>query len=125
MDGQRFDVMTRAMAGRGSRRGAVGWLAGLAGAFLAVGAAEPSRAGFNCTYIGCGCATGTLHPCNDGLICCASSPGTPGGAGVCSNPSDCDAPCAGTGGYCSDSCNWGDTCPECCSGYCGNLGRCA
>ncbi|MFN8593078.1 MAG: hypothetical protein U0031_16605 [Thermomicrobiales bacterium] len=125
MDGQRFDAVTRSLASLESRRSIVRRLILAAGALFAAALPVRARAGFNCTYIGCGCATGTLHPCNDPLVCCASSPGTPGGAGVCSNASDCDAACAGSGGYCSDSCNWGDNCPECCSGWCGNTGRCA
>ena len=125
MDGQRFDRVARSLATRQTRRGTVQRLAAVAGAMIAAGLPARSKAGYNCDYIGCGCATGTLHPCSGGLVCCPSSPGMPGGAGVCSNPSDCDAGCAGSGDYCSDSCNWGDNCPECCSGYCGNLGSCA
>jgi hypothetical protein len=125
MDARRFDAVTRSLAAPQTRRSVLGRLAAIAGALGMAAIPIRARAGFNCTYIGCGCATGTLHPCNDPLVCCPSSPGTPGGAGVCSNESDCDAPCAPSGGYCSDSCNWGDTCPECCSGYCGNTGSCA
>lgn len=125
MDGERFDTATRALANRQTRRGMLRWLAAAAGTLVIAALPVRARAGFNCSYIGCGCATGTLHPCNSPLVCCASSPGTPGGAGVCSNASDCNAPCSPSGGYCSDSCNWGDTCPECCSGYCGNTGSCA
>ena len=125
MDAQRFDTMTRSLATRQTRRGTLRRLTAVAGALVAAGIPSRSEAGHNCTYIGCGCATGTLHPCSDGLVCCASNPGMPGGAGVCSNPSDCDGGCAGPGGYCSDSCNWGDNCPACCSGWCGNLGQCA
>lgn len=125
MDGERFDAVTRALAVRQSRRGVTRRLAVAVGALVVAGLPARSRAGFNCDYIGCGCATGTWHPCNDGLVCCPSSPGLPGGAGVCSLPSDCGGPCAGTGGYCGDSCNWGDNCPACCSGWCGDLGSCA
>jgi hypothetical protein len=125
MDGERFDAVARSLATRQTRRGALRRIAAAAGALLALALPVRARAGFNCNYIGCGCATGTLHPCVDPLVCCASSPGTPGGAGVCSNVSDCDAPCAPSGGSCSGSCNWGDNCPECCSGWCGNLGSCA
>jgi len=125
MDGDRFDAATRSLAGRQTRRGTLRGLAAGVGALLAASIPTRARAGFNCDYIGCGCATGTLHPCIDGLVCCASSPGTPGGAGVCSQPSDCDGSCAGSGGSCGSSCNWGDNCPACCSGWCGNLGSCA
>lgn len=125
MDGERFDSVVRGFARPRTRRGLLGRLAAASGALLVASTPLKVRAGFNCDYIGCGCATGTLHPCIDGLVCCASSPGTPGGAGVCSQPSDCDGSCNGTGGDCGASCNWGDNCPMCCSGWCGDLGSCA
>ena len=125
MDGKRFDRVTRYLASPQTRRSTMRRLLAAAGALAAAGLPARSKAGFNCDYIGCGCATGTLHPCIDGLVCCASSPGTPGGAGVCSQPSDCGGPCTGSGGACSGSCNWGDNCPGCCSGWCGDLGSCA
>jgi hypothetical protein len=125
MDGRRFDAVARSLAARQDRRGLLRWAVGVAGSLFILALPPRARGGFNCDYIGCGCATGTLHPCVDPLVCCASSPGTPGGAGVCSNASDCDAPCAPSGEGCSGSCNWGDTCPECCSGYCGQFGSCA
>jgi hypothetical protein len=113
MDGQRFDAVTRSLATRQTRRGTLRRLAAAAGALLAAGVPTRSKAGHNCTWIGCGCATGTLHPCIDGLVCCASNPGMPGGAGVCSNPGDCYGPCTGSGGSCT-SCNWGESCPRSC-----------
>jgi len=125
MDGERFDAVARSLASRLSRRGSVRRLAAVAGALIALGVPVRSEAGFNCNYIGCGCSSGTLHPCVDPLVCCPSSPGTPGGAGVCSNASDCYGPCAASGDSCGGSCNWGDNCPECCSGYCGMYGSCA
>jgi hypothetical protein len=124
MDGQQFDAMTRSMATRQTRRGTLRRLAAAAGALVVASVPGRSRAD-HCSYIGCGCSTGTLHPCGSGLVCCPSSPGTPGGAGVCSNPGDCSGPCRGSDEFCSGSCNWGDNCPECCSGWCGNMGRCA
>jgi len=125
MDGQRFDAAIRALAVRKSRRGTLRTVAAATGALFVASLPIKARAGFNCSYIGCGCATGTLHPCSDGLVCCASSPGTPGGAGVCSQSEDCGGPCAGSGDSCGGSCNWGDNCPACCSGWCGDLGSCA
>jgi hypothetical protein len=131
MDGGRFDAMVRRLADQGSggtrsRRAA---LRGAAAALLAAATAGKVGGGIagasHCTYVGCGCATGTYHPCDDGLVCCPSSPGTPGGAGVCESPGDCNSACNGSGYYCGDSCNWGDTCPSCCSGYCGSTGACA
>jgi hypothetical protein len=125
MDSKRFDAVTRSLVNRETRRGVLGKLAAMTGAMFIAALPLKARAGFNCNYIGCGCATGTLHPCNSGLVCCASSPGTPGGAGVCSQPSDCGGPCTGSGGSCGTSCNWGDNCPACCSGWCGDFGSCA
>ena len=127
MEPRRFDAFARGLAQAHSRRGALRRLA-VAGAAALLGrsAVAPERAqADHCNYIGCGCATGTLHPCGSGLVCCPSSPGLPGGGGVCSQPSDCGGSCTGSGGYCGDSCNWGDTCPACCSGYCGQFGACA
>jgi hypothetical protein len=123
MDGQRFDAVARSLATRQTRRGTLRRLVAVAGALIAAGLPARSKAGHNCTWIGCGCASGTLHPCIDGLVCCASNPGMPGGAGVCSNPGDCYGPCTGSGGSCT-SCNWGESCPQCCSGYCGDYGSC-
>ena len=125
MDGQRFDAVARSLATRQTRRGTLRRLAAASGALMARAIPGRSKAGYNCDYIGCGCATGTLHPCSNGLVCCASTPGMPGGAGVCSYPGDCYGACAGRGEYCSDSCNWGDACPACFSGYCGDYGSCA
>ena len=125
MDGRRFDGMTRSLATQQTRRGVLRRLIALASALVLAMLPVRARAGFNCSYIGCGCATGTWHPCNDPLVCCASTPGMPGGAGVCSNPGDCYGPCQASGDFCTGSCNWGDTCPECCSGYCGQYGQCA
>lgn len=125
MDGDRFDAVTRGLGARQTRRGSLRRLAAAAGALFAASMPVRARAGFNCDYIGCGCATGTWHPCIDGLVCCPSTPGMPGGAGVCSQPSDCGGPCTGSGGSCGASCNWGDNCPACCSGWCGDLGSCA
>ncbi len=125
MDGQRFDAVTRSLATRQTRRATLRRAAAAVGALIVASVPARTEAGHNCTYVGCGCATGTLHPCGDGLVCCASSPGLPGGAGVCEYPGDCYGACSGPGYYCGDSCNWGDTCPSCCSGYCGMFGQCA
>lgn len=125
MDGERFDAVTRWLGGNRSRRAA--FRAAAAAGFAAlVGARRGAApvAADHCTYIGCGCSTGTHHACGHGLVCCPSSPGMPGGAGVCTSPGDCGGSCAEIGDYCGDSCNWGDTCPTCCSGYCGSTGAC-
>ena len=125
MDGEHFDAVTRSLVSRQTRRGLLKRLAAAVGALLIATLPVKARAGFTCDYIGCGCAAGTLHPCNSGLVCCPSTPGTPGGAGVCSQPSDCGGPCNGSGSSCGGSCNWGDNCPACCSGWCGDYGTCA
>lgn len=126
MEPRRFDALARGLATPSSRRGALRRVAvaGVA-ALLGRSALRPEAAkADHCDFIGCGCSTGTLHPCGNGLVCCPSSPGTPGGAGVCSEPADCGGACTENGGGCSGSCNWGDTCPGCCSGYCGQYGTC-
>ena len=60
MDGQRFDAVARSLATRQTRRGTLRRLAAATGALIAAGIPARSKAGHNCTYIGCGCATGTL-----------------------------------------------------------------
>ena len=82
MDGQRFDAVARLLATRQTRRGTLRRLVAATGALMAAAIPGRSKAGYNCDYVGCGCATGTLHPCSNGLVCCASTPGMPGGAGV-------------------------------------------
>lgn len=126
MDGERFDALTQVFARLASRRRVLRRLGLGAAALVAGRTALTTReaSADHCNYIGCGCATGTRHACGRGLVCCPSSPGTPGGAGVCSLPSDCGGPCVGGGGGCPTSCNWGDACPGCCSGYCGSYGSC-
>ena len=126
MDPKKFDSAVRSLAGAGSRRTMLRRFAAVAAAVaLGRAAVRPETAEANhCKYIGCACATGTYDPCGNGLVCCASNPGMPGGPGVCSNQSDCGGSCADPGDYCGDSCNWGDSCPHCCSGYCGSDGSC-
>jgi hypothetical protein len=126
MEPRRFDAFTRALARLDSRRGVLRRL-GVAGSAAILGRSltATSANADHCSSIGCGCSTGTRHACGGGLVCCPSSPGTPGGAGVCSDPADCGGPCVGSGGGCPGSCNWGDTCPGCCSGYCGDSGTCS
>jgi hypothetical protein len=119
MDQQRFDALTRKLA---SRRGALRQAGVAATLFALFGSSRQVSA--RCNYEGCGCSTGTHHACGSGLICCASSPGTPGGAGVCLSRADCDAPCVDHGYTCPNSCNWGDSCSGCCSGFCGQVGVC-
>jgi hypothetical protein len=125
MDPKRFDSATRALAGGASRRGVLRRIAAAAAA-LAVGRAammpEDAEAR-RCNYIGCACSTGTYNACSGGLVCCSTS-GLMGGPGVCSYESDCGGQCADPGDYCGNSCNWGDSCPHCCSGYCGSDGSC-
>ena len=78
MDDQRFDALTRAMSVATSRRGALRLgLAGAAATLARIFGRTQSATAHHCTYEGCGCATGTKHACGSGLVCCASSPGTP------------------------------------------------
>lgn len=128
MDHEKFDALTRVFSKKSSSRRQVLRRAGtaaLAGLFGGALLRPKDAAADHCTYGGCGCATGTYHPCEDGLVCCPSSPGTPGGAGVCSPVGECGDSCVYWGNQCPDYCNWGDTCPTCCSGYCGQFGQCA
>ncbi|MCC6314869.1 MAG: hypothetical protein IT337_12745 [Thermomicrobiales bacterium] len=125
MDSNRFDAFARRFASRTTRRAALRGAGAAALAALLGRAARPETASaHHCDYIGCGCATGTQHPCGGGLVCCPMNPGMPGGAGVCSQPSDCGGSCNDGGMACPASCNWGDACPGCCSGYCGDTGAC-
>lgn len=123
MESRRFDALTRLVARRASRRGTLRF-----GALAVLGAAlVPDRAAADhCDYAGCGCSTGVRHACGRGLVCCPSSPGVPGGGGVCAPRDQCGGGggCTGSGGACPGYCNWGDSCPDCCSGYCGPYGQC-
>jgi hypothetical protein len=125
MDDRRFDAWTKTLTDAMSRRGALRRL-GLAGAVAALagvfGRQGPTAAN-HCSYEGCGCSSGTQHACGHGLVCCSSSPGTPGGAGVCTPRGRCGG-CISRGNACAGHCNWGDGCVECCTGYCGNRGAC-
>jgi hypothetical protein len=126
MDDRRFDALTRTLSEATSRRGALRrlGLAGVAAALAGILGRRQSATAHHCTYEGCGCATGTKHACGSGLVCCASSPGTPGGGGVCTPRAQCGGGCADRGASCPGYCNWGDGCSGCCSGYCGTRGAC-
>ena len=126
IDHDRFDTLARSLANPASRRRllrrlGLGALTAVVGGTL--GRPRTARAD-HCDYIGCGCATGTFHPCGGGLVCCPSNPGLPGGAGVCAPADQCGGPCAASGDGCPSYCNWGDHCPGCCGGVCGNFGSC-
>ncbi len=124
MDPRGFDTWTRSLSKRDSRRGALRRL-GRAGALAAMlFGRERLASAHHCAYEGCGCATGTQHACGSGLVCCASSPGTPGGAGVCTPRGQCGGGCQSYGSACPGYCNWGDRCSDCCTGYCNNRGTC-
>jgi hypothetical protein len=126
VDDQRFDALTRVLARATSRRGAVRriGLAGTAAALTGLLGRQRSASAHHCSYEGCGCSTGTNHPCGSGLVCCAYNPGTPGGAGVCTPRGQCGGGCRDRGASCPGHCNWNDSCADCCSGYCGNRGSC-
>jgi hypothetical protein len=126
VDDQRFDALSRTLANATSRRQAARQF-GVAGAIAALSAIfgrQQIASAYRCNYEGCGCATGTSHACGSGLVCCASSPGTPGGAGVCTPRGQCDGSCIERGNSCPGYCNWNDGCSGCCSGYCGPRGSC-
>jgi hypothetical protein len=125
MDERRFDALTRTLAGSTTRRGILR-RASLAGMAAVVGGLLGRRGASanHCDYIGCGCATGVRHACGNGLVCCPSSPGLPGGGGVCAPRGQCGGACVDQGDSCPAYCNWGDSCPDCCSGYCGQFGAC-
>lgn len=128
MDHDKFDALARIVSKKSSSRRQMlkrGGAAALAGLFGGALVRNKSAEAHHCTYGGCGCATGTYHPCDAGLVCCPSAPGTPGGAGVCADAGSCGDSCVYWGDYCGDYCNWGDTCYACCSGYCGQFGQCA
>jgi hypothetical protein len=77
-----------------------------------------------CTGEGCACNGGVQGACDDGLICCQTDPSVPGGPGTCQPADACGPTCTGNGGGCDATCNWGDSCPGCCSGYCNEGGVC-
>ena len=125
MDDQRFDALTCLVSSdlAARRRCGLGW-ASAAATLTGIFGRTQSATAHHCTYEGCGCATGTQHACGSGLVCCASSPGTPGGGGVCTPRAQCGGGCADRGASCPGYCNWGDGCSGCCSGYCGTRGAC-
>lgn len=87
MDSERFDAITRVFAPATTRRKLLRWatVTGLVAAFSGAKATEAST----CRYQGCGCTTGTRHQCVEGMVCCPSTPGMPGGAGTCQFIDDC------------------------------------
>ena len=119
MDGQRFDDLTKAMAGGATRRGALRLLAGgaLAGALarLDLGSTAAQDVGAaHCVPNGTICTgrrrlgTRHRHSCRD---CCSGfSTRRPGGARRCS--------CRPDGASC------GGSAAKCCSGVCGADGTC-
>lgn len=87
--------------------------------------AEANCAPPPCTGEGCDCNGGVQDACDDGLICCQTDPSLPGGPGTCQPADACGPPpCTDNGGGCDATCNWGDSCPGCCVGYCNDTGQC-
>jgi hypothetical protein len=87
--------------------------------------AEANCAPPPCTGEGCACNGGVEGACDDGLICCLTDPSVPGGPGSCQPADVCGPPpCTDNGGGCDATCNWGDSCAGCCSGYCNESGVC-
>lgn len=86
---------------------------------------EDNCAASLCTGDGCPCNGGVMNACQPGLICCQSDPSVPGGPGVCQSESlPCGPTCTDNGVGCVAGCNWGDTCTDCCSGFCNSSGLC-
>ena len=80
----------------------------------------------DCKGEGCPCHTGVRGACEPGLVCCSDDSSVPGGPGRCEAHDVCyEHQCQATTNPCPDTCNWGDYCPGCCSGHCGDLGACA
>jgi cell division septation protein DedD len=78
-----------------------------------------------CTGQGCDCNGGVQGACDDGLVCCQADGSVPGGPGTCQPADSCGPPpCTDNGGGCDATCNWGDGCAGCCSGYCNDTGQC-
>jgi hypothetical protein len=79
-----------------------------------------------CTSQGCACTGGVQGACDDGLVCCLNGVQVIGGNGGCVPESQCMAPtvCTNNSDGCDASCNWGDSCTDCCSGYCNASGQC-
>ncbi|MFM9105117.1 MAG: hypothetical protein ACKOWF_00250 [Chloroflexota bacterium] len=125
MDPRRFDALARRLGGGMTRRRALAALAALAGGTAALPAGRQADAQtFSCSDEGCACATGTLAPCNNGLVCCPLMSGIPGAPGVCVFPTDCGGPCRSEGSGCGDTCGVDGPCDTCCSGYCNSMGYC-
>lgn len=127
MDTERFDALTKHLAGVDSRRGllrraAQAALLGLAARLGLDGQAAQAR---SCKDYGCTCNGGVYRSCRSDLVCCAFSPGLPGGLGQCVTEDECYGPqCINSGDSCAAYCGWGASCPDCCSGYCGDYGIC-
>ncbi len=87
--------------------------------------AEANCAPPPCTGETCPCNGGVEGACDDGLICCQTDPSIPGGSGTCQAPDFCGPPpCTDNGVGCDSTCNWGDSCAGCCSGFCDDTGVC-
>ncbi len=85
---------------------------------------EANCPGSICTDVGCPCNGGVQNACRDGLVCCQEGESIPGGPGTCQPAEACGPTCTSNGGGCDATCNWGDDCGGCCSGYCNDNGIC-
>lgn len=130
MDRDRFDDLTKALATRESRRGALKRIGAtlMSGALATFGLGKSlaSAQGGPCGDLGCRCRTGTFESCVPGLVCCPDDPNLPGGPGTCVAPSACfGGVCSADGVVCPASCAWDGSCIGCCSGHCGRDGLCS
>jgi hypothetical protein len=78
--------------------------------------------GSGCTGENCACDSTNPASCDQGLVCC---PPLGPGSGTCLTEAECaPPPCIDNGTGCDSTCNWGDSCPGCCSGFCNTSGVC-
>ncbi len=127
MDQYRFDALAKRLGGARSRRGFTRVLvqAGIAAVAVRLGIRKRTDAARSCREYGCSCNAGVYRPCRNGLVCCPWSPGVPGGVGLCMTEDDCYGPqCISSGEACAPYCGWGQSCADCCSGYCSDFGVC-
>ncbi len=75
-----------------------------------------------CTGDGCSCIGGVEGGCDDGLVCCAD---TPGGYGTCLTDAECNPTCTGDGCACIGGAEGGcDSGLVCCADTPGGSGSC-
>jgi hypothetical protein len=127
----RFDALTKRLAGVDSRRGVLGRIGRVVGAAVVAGVGI-GRGGSDigaqilpCAEDGCRCRASVSGSCVAGLVCCPDDMSLPGGSGTCVPPSQCfGGICSADAVACPAFCAWGAHCVGCCSGFCGANGAC-